>query len=73
MSACLLVTTGWLNDTGTSIKKEACVRWVGETYLETTATSNASAIAESEFLNGWKDQLPESWREDVSIAILPVR
>ncbi|KAL4760626.1 putative sister chromatid cohesion protein Dcc1 [Aspergillus foveolatus] len=56
----------------TSIKKEACVRWVGETYLEATATSNASAIAESEFLNAWKDQLPESWREDVSIAILPV-
>ncbi|KAL4768275.1 hypothetical protein BDW60DRAFT_219883 [Aspergillus nidulans var. acristatus] len=56
----------------TSIKKEACVRWVGETYLEATATSNAYAIAENEFLNAWKDQLPDSWREDVSIAILPV-
>ncbi|KAL4817363.1 hypothetical protein BDW67DRAFT_34711 [Aspergillus spinulosporus] len=54
-----------------SIKKEACVRWVGEMYLEATATSSASAIAKSEFLNAWKDQFPESWREDVSIAILP--
>ncbi|KAL4742772.1 hypothetical protein BDV11DRAFT_166930 [Aspergillus similis] len=55
-----------------SVKKESCVRWVGETYLEAMATSSASAIAESDFLNAWKDQLPESWREDVSIAILPV-
>ncbi|KAL6239689.1 hypothetical protein BDW75DRAFT_101749 [Aspergillus navahoensis] len=52
------------------IVKEACVRWVGETYLEAMATGSASAIGESEFLNAWKDRLPESWR-DVSIAILP--
>ncbi|RDW78635.1 putative sister chromatid cohesion protein Dcc1 [Aspergillus mulundensis] len=54
-----------------SIEKETCVRWVGETYLEAKAAGSASAVGESEFLNAWKDQLPEHWREDVSIAILP--
>ncbi|KAL5048162.1 hypothetical protein BDW71DRAFT_25962 [Aspergillus fruticulosus] len=53
------------------IEKEACVRWVGETYLEAMATSSASAVGEIEFLNAWKDRLPESWRENVSTAILP--
>ncbi|KAL5003276.1 hypothetical protein BDV10DRAFT_201133 [Aspergillus recurvatus] len=54
------------------IEKEACVRWVGETYLEAMATGSACAVGESEFLNAWKDRLPEAWREDVSITILPV-
>ncbi|KAL4909301.1 hypothetical protein BDW74DRAFT_79852 [Aspergillus multicolor] len=54
-----------------SIEKGTCVRWVGETYLEAKAAGSASAVGESEFLNAWKDQLPELWREDVSIAVLP--
>lgn len=41
-------------------------------YLEAKATGASSAIGESEFINSWKDQLPESWREDVSKSILPV-
>lgn len=41
-------------------------------YLEAKATGASSAIDESEFINSWKDQLPESWREDVSKSILPV-
>ncbi|KAL2829277.1 hypothetical protein BDW59DRAFT_38640 [Aspergillus cavernicola] len=54
-----------------SIDKETCVRWVGEAYLEATASSAASAISQNEFLNAWRDQLPETWREDASLALLP--
>ncbi|KAL4867156.1 hypothetical protein BDV12DRAFT_123867 [Aspergillus spectabilis] len=54
-----------------SIDKDICVRWVGEVYLETMAPGPTSAVGESEFLNAWKDQLPETWREHVSISILP--
>lgn len=45
---------------------------MGEICLEAKATGTTSAIDESEFINVWKDQLPESWREDVSKSILPV-
>lgn len=61
-----------LTDLGASIDKQACIQWVGEVYLEAKATGTTSAIDESEFTNAWKDQLPESWREDVSKSILPV-
>ncbi|KAL4878900.1 sister chromatid cohesion protein Dcc1 [Aspergillus karnatakaensis] len=54
-----------------SIDKEACVRWVGEVYLQVTAPGPATATGESEFLSAWKDLLPESWREDVSVSTLP--
>ncbi|KAL5337744.1 hypothetical protein BJX70DRAFT_226208 [Aspergillus crustosus] len=55
-----------------SIDKSVCVRWVGEVYLEHTAPGLATAVGETEFLSAWKDQLPEIWREDVSISVLPV-
>ena len=45
---------------------------MGEIYLEAKATSTTSAIDENEFINAWKDQLPEPWRGDVSKSILPV-
>ncbi|KAL3478613.1 hypothetical protein BJX99DRAFT_102023 [Aspergillus californicus] len=54
-----------------SIDQESCVRWVGETYLEAMAPTAASSIGQSEYTNAWKDQLPESWRENVSLSILP--
>ncbi|KAJ0414933.1 hypothetical protein BJY00DRAFT_270402 [Aspergillus carlsbadensis] len=54
-----------------SIDKDGCVRWVGELYLEATAPSAGSAIGESELLDAWRDQLPEAWRSDVSLSILP--
>ncbi|KAL4923970.1 putative sister chromatid cohesion protein Dcc1 [Aspergillus undulatus] len=54
-----------------SIGKETCIRWAGEVYLEAMADGPASAVAESEFINAWKDHLLEAWREDVSISILP--
>ncbi|KAL2819097.1 hypothetical protein BJX63DRAFT_27596 [Aspergillus granulosus] len=54
-----------------SIDKDSCVRWVGETYLETTAPGASSAISESELLDAWRDQLPETWRDSVSLSILP--
>ncbi|KAI9373655.1 hypothetical protein BJX61DRAFT_370827 [Aspergillus egyptiacus] len=54
-----------------SIDKGTCIRWVGETYLETTAPGTGSAIGHRELLDAWKDQLPETWRDDVSLSVLP--
>ncbi|PYH43978.1 putative sister chromatid cohesion protein Dcc1 [Aspergillus saccharolyticus JOP 1030-1] len=53
-----------------SLDKDACVRWVGETYLEAFAPMASAAIGRSEFLNAWKDHLPEAWREEVALARL---
>ncbi|KNG88628.1 sister chromatid cohesion protein Dcc1 [Aspergillus nomiae NRRL 13137] len=54
----------------TSIDKARCTQWVGETYLEAMAPTTASGIGRSEFLNAWKDLLPESWRNDVTFSKL---
>lgn len=68
----------WLADTfgltgvGASLDKDACVRWVGETYLEAMAPMASAAVGRSEFLNAWKDHLPEAWREEVALAKLTV-
>lgn len=61
-----------LTSLGASIDKDACIQWVGETYLEATAPGAGSAISESELLDAWRDQLPEAWRGDVSLSTLPV-
>ncbi|KAF7134119.1 hypothetical protein CNMCM5793_005748 [Aspergillus hiratsukae] len=53
-----------------SIDKARCTRWVGETYLEAMAPVLGSAIGRSEFLNAWKDHLPDSWRDEVALSKL---
>ncbi|EAW19157.1 putative sister chromatid cohesion protein Dcc1 [Aspergillus fischeri NRRL 181] len=53
-----------------SIDKARCTRWVGETYLEAMAPAQGSAIGRSEFLNAWKDHLPDSWRDEVALPKL---
>ncbi|KAE8380145.1 sister chromatid cohesion protein Dcc1 [Aspergillus bertholletiae] len=53
-----------------SIDKTRCTQWVGETYLEAKAPATVSGIGRSEFLNAWKDLLPESWRDDVAFSKL---
>lgn len=58
---------------GTNIDKPRCIQWVGETYLQAMAPTSGSAIGRSEFLNAWKDHLPESWRNEVAFSKLPVR
>ena len=58
---------------GASIDRACCTQWVGETYLEAMAPTTASSIGRSEFLNAWKDLLPESWRDDVAFSKLTVR
>jgi sister chromatid cohesion protein DCC1 len=60
-------------DLGASIDRTKCTQWVGETYLEAMAPTSASAIGRSEFLNAWRDLLPESWRDDVAFSKLTVR
>jgi hypothetical protein len=72
LSPCLKLLELKLTGLGASIDKDGCVRWVGATYLEATAPSAGSAISESELLDAWRDQLPEAWRDDVSLSILPV-
>ncbi|PYI06768.1 hypothetical protein BO78DRAFT_314834 [Aspergillus sclerotiicarbonarius CBS 121057] len=57
---------------GASIDKEGCVRWVGETYLEAVAPTANAAVGRSEFLNAWKDHLPEGWREQAAFSKLTV-
>ncbi|EAW14449.1 putative sister chromatid cohesion protein Dcc1 [Aspergillus clavatus NRRL 1] len=56
--------------TGASIDKDTCTRWVGEMYLEAVAPTSQSAIGRSEFLNAWKDHLPENWRDEVVLSKL---
>jgi sister chromatid cohesion protein Dcc1 len=58
---------------GANIDKTTCIRWVGETYLEANAPAMTSAIEQSQFMKGWMDLLPESWRDDASVTHLTVR
>ena len=48
------------------------MRWVGETYLEAVAPTANAAVGRNEFLNAWKDHLPEGWREEVAFSKLTV-
>lgn len=57
---------------GANFDKDVNVRWVAETYLEATAPNPATAISRTEFLNNWKDNLPEAWRSQASWASLKV-
>ena len=57
---------------GASFNKVECTQWVGETYLAAIAPTVSSAIGRSEFLQAWKDSLPESWREEAVLSKLPV-
>jgi sister chromatid cohesion protein DCC1 len=52
--------------------KTVCIQWIGETYLEATAPVERRALGRSEFLNAWKDLLPETWRDGASLSNLPV-
>lgn len=60
------------NQTGSNMDKNVCVQWIGGTYLETIAPNERLAIGRSEFLNAWKDLLPETWRNEPVLNKLPV-
>ncbi|KKZ60472.1 hypothetical protein EMCG_00759 [[Emmonsia] crescens] len=45
-----------------SLDKDSTVSWIGEVYLEANAPDPIMAIGRAEFLESWKDLLPESWR-----------
>ncbi|KAJ5568251.1 hypothetical protein VI817_006838 [Penicillium citrinum] len=53
-----------------SFDKTECTRWVGETCLAATAPTASSAVGRGEFLQLWKDCLPESWRDDATLSKL---
>lgn len=52
--------------------KNTCIQWVGETYLEANAPTEKRAIGRTEFLNAWKDLVPETWRAGTVLSNLPV-
>ncbi|KAL3706509.1 hypothetical protein TMatcc_007521 [Talaromyces marneffei ATCC 18224] len=54
-----------------NLDKDVCIKWIGETYLEATAPTEKRAIGQSEFLNAWKDLLPETWRTEALLSNLP--
>lgn len=58
---------------GSNMDKDVCIKWIGETYLEATAPTEKHAIGRSEFLNAWRDLLPETWRNAAALSNLPVR
>ncbi|OJD28378.1 hypothetical protein ACJ73_00219 [Blastomyces percursus] len=49
-----------------SLDKDTAVSWVGEVYLESNAPDPTVAIGRAEFLESWKDLLPESWRSEAT-------
>ncbi|PGH06989.1 hypothetical protein GX51_02028 [Blastomyces parvus] len=49
-----------------SLDKDTTVSWVGEVYLEANAPDPTMAIGRAEFLESWKDLLPESWRSEAT-------
>ncbi|KAL1969683.1 hypothetical protein VTN77DRAFT_8236 [Rasamsonia byssochlamydoides] len=53
-----------------NLDKVVSIRWIGETYLEVSAPTASSAIGRTEFINGWKDLLPESWRDQATLDML---
>lgn len=57
---------------GANVDKDVCTRWVGETYLEALAPTASAAAVRTDFLNAWKDHLPESWRSEASLSALTV-
>ena len=56
---------------GASFDKTQCTQWVGEICLAATAPTASSAVGRGEFLQVWKDCLPEAWRGDATLANLP--
>ncbi len=56
-----------------NLGQDKCVSWVGAMLLEAEAPPLFDqGIAESGFINDWKDQLPESWRKDAALSALKV-
>lgn len=47
---------------GASFDRDTTVSWVGESYLEANAPDPTMAMDRAQFMESWKDLLPESWR-----------
>ncbi|MCJ1384555.1 hypothetical protein MMC17_007672 [Xylographa soralifera] len=50
------------------IDRSKCVEWVGRVYLEVLCRGNKRAPPN--FLQLWRDHLPERWREDAKLDLL---
>ncbi|KAA6407632.1 MAG: sister chromatid cohesion Dcc1 [Lasallia pustulata] len=52
-----------------NIDRDKCVPWVGAILLE-SETQRREGTAKSAFVQTWKDQLPEVWREQAHLGLL---
>lgn len=59
MDECMLT---YLILLGASFDRDTTVSWVGESYLEANAPDPTMAMDRAQFMESWKDLLPESWR-----------
>ncbi|KAI1918930.1 hypothetical protein LOZ39_001075 [Ophidiomyces ophidiicola] len=53
-----------------SLEKETTIAWVGSVYLEAFAPSPQYAISHTEFVEIWKDLVPERWRNEITIDLI---
>lgn len=60
------MATGWA-----SIDASKCVAWVGATMLEAQAELGTELLT-AQFLNGWRDSLPEAWRGGAELSAIQV-
>lgn len=56
---------------GARIDRDKCVPWVGSILLE-SETQRTEGIPKAAFIQTWKDQLPEAWRDQAQLELLEV-
>lgn len=56
---------------GASIDRDRCVSWVGAILLE-SETQRTEGTTKSAFVQTWRDQLPEVWRDQAQLGLLEV-
>ncbi|EER24512.1 hypothetical protein CPC735_058820 [Coccidioides posadasii C735 delta SOWgp] len=49
-----------------NLNREITINWVGDVYLEAMAPNPRLAVPEREFLETWRDLIPEKWRIEVT-------
>lgn len=58
---------------GAAVDRAKCVPWVGRNLLAALDSHYRSPRPTAEFLDVWRDALPESWRGDAQLEAIKVR
>lgn len=58
---------------GAAVDRAKCVPWVGRNLLAALDSHHRTARPTAEFLDLWRDALPEAWRDDAQLAAIQVR